>query len=66
MSITTTPEAGDIVLATSNIDVISGHNHWHLEPKIKVKLGDSAEIAFGEESATAKPFRIAFRVARAN
>ena len=59
MSVVATPQPDAAVSLTSTIDVTSTTGvRQTVNPTLVVKLGQPAGIAFGEDSATRKPFRV--------
>ena len=59
MSVVATPRPDATVSLTSTIDATSANGaRQTVNPTLVVKLGQPAGMAFGEDSATQKPFRV--------
>ena len=66
MRVILTPQAGSTVSFTSSIDLVSAARvRRSVRPALRVRLGEPAVIEFGEDSPTAKPFRVDFTVGQA-
>lgn len=62
MSVTIKPQGADTVTIKSVINVLSSGRHQTVAPTMLVALNKPSAIAFGEDSATSKPFRVDFTI----
>ncbi len=66
LAFSVTPRSAQTALFKSTIDVVAKGNRQNKAPWLEVALGKPATIAFGEESATAKPFRVDLTISKAD
>lgn len=61
-----TPRSAETALFTSTVNVAANGKRQTIAPSLEVALGKPATIAFGDDSATAKPFRVDFTISKAD